>query len=194
MNPLDIKAKAEALLKLRDRRKILVLPNAWDAASARIFAESGFAAIATTSGGICGTFGLPDSEAVGRDKMLSVMRRITHAVEVPVTADLMAGFGATPADVGDTARAALEAGAIGMNIEDSPGRDTPPREIELQCERIAAARQAAERAGVAFVINVYLDATGDAQRSSRPLTVLIIRSTSRGVQPARRWLSRTRCG
>jgi 2-methylisocitrate lyase-like PEP mutase family enzyme len=157
MNPLDIKHKAEALLKLHDRRKILVLPNAWDAASARIFAESGFAAIATTSGGICRTFGLPDSEAVGRDQMLSVVRRIAHAVEVPVTADLMAGFGATPAEVADTARAALEAGAVGMNIEDSPGRDTPLREVELQCERIAAARQAAERAGVPFVINARVD-------------------------------------
>jgi 2-methylisocitrate lyase-like PEP mutase family enzyme len=89
--------------------------------------------------------------------MLSVVRRITHAVEVPVTADLMAGFGATPAEVADTARAALEAGAVGMNIEDSPGRDTPLREVELQCERIAAARQAAERAGVPFVINARVD-------------------------------------
>jgi 2-methylisocitrate lyase-like PEP mutase family enzyme len=157
MDPLDIKAKAETLLKLHDRRKMLVLPNAWDAASARIFAESGFAAIATTSGGICRTFGRPDSEAVGRDQMLSVVRRIAHAVEVPVTADLMAGFGATPADVGDTARAALEVGVVGMNIEDSPGHDAPLREIELQCERIAAARQAADRAGVAFVINARID-------------------------------------
>lgn len=157
MNPSELKAKAEALLKLHDRRAILVLPNAWDAASARVFAESGFAAIATTSGGICRIFGLPDSEIIGRDQMLSTVRTIVSAVEVPVTADLMAGFGATPGEVGDTARAALEAGAVGMNIEDSPGRDTPLREVEQQCERIAAAREAAARAGVAMVINARVD-------------------------------------
>ena len=158
MNTSELKAKAEALLKLHDRRAILVLPNAWDAASAKIFADGGFAAIATTSGGICRIFGLPDSEIIGRDHMLSMVRTIARAVEVPVTADLLAGFGASPAEVGDTARAALEAGAVGMNIEDSPGRDAPLREIEEQCERIAAAREAAARAGVAMVINARVDA------------------------------------
>ena len=157
MNSLEIKAKAEALLKLHDRRRSLVLPNAWDVSSARIFADTGFAAIATTSGGICRTFGLPDSEELGRDQMLSVVRRIARAVDVPVTADLMAGFGATPAEVADTASAALECGVVGMNIEDSPGHDAPLRELEEQCQRIAAAREAAERGGVAFVINARVD-------------------------------------
>ncbi len=158
MNTSELKAKAEALLTLHDRRAVLVLPNAWDAASAKVFAESGFAAIATTSGGICRILGLPDSEIIGRDQMLSMVRTIVRAVEAPVTADLLAGFGATPAEVGDTARAALEAGVVGMNIEDSPGRDAPLREVEQQCERIAAAREAAERAGVPMVINARVDA------------------------------------
>lgn len=157
MDVSALRQKAESFLKLHDRSTILVLPNAWDVASARIFADAGFPAIATTSGGICRTLGFPDAETVGRDSMLSVVRRIAAGVNVPVTADMMAGFGAKAADVADTVREVLEAGAVGMNIEDKLGRDAPLREISEQCERIAAAREAADRAGVPFVINARVD-------------------------------------
>src|SRR5206468_6271892 len=95
---------------------MLVLPNAWDVASARVFAElPGVQAIATTSGGVARALGYEDGELTPRDEMLAAVARIARAVEVPVTADLEAGYGDPPG----TAARALEAGVAGMNLEDS---------------------------------------------------------------------------
>src|SRR5579862_9767420 len=97
-------------LSLHDRKRILVLPNAWDVASARIFEESGFPAIGTSSAGVAFSLGYPDGEKISRDEMLGIVRRIAEAVEVPVTADVEAGFGSTPEQVAETARAVIAAG------------------------------------------------------------------------------------
>ena len=156
--PTEQVAKAEAFLRLHQEPPLLLLPNAWDVASARLFEEAGFPAVATTSAGIAYALGHPDGQRVGRDDMLAVVARIAAAVAVPVTADLEAGYATTPDGVADTVRAAVAAGAVGMNLEDSdhgePGRLA---DRAAQAERVAAAREAADSLGLAFVLNARTD-------------------------------------
>src|ERR1700721_3338934 len=93
---------------------VLILPNAWDVASARIFEDAGFPAIATTSAGIAFSLGYPDGQRIPRDEMLAAVKKIASRVKVPVTADLEGGY----EDAGKTAAAEIEAGAVGLNLED----------------------------------------------------------------------------
>jgi 2-methylisocitrate lyase-like PEP mutase family enzyme len=150
-----VPGKAEILRKLHQGPPILVLPNAWDVASARIFEEAGFPAIATTSAGVANSLGYPDVERIPRDEMLWMVNRIAHAVSVPVTADVEAGYG----DPVGTARAVLEAGAVGMNLEDS-SLDGSLADLAKQVRLIEQVRAAGD-----IVINartdVYLFAVGD---------------------------------
>ena len=138
---------------------ILILPNAWDAMSARLVEAAGATAIATTSAGVSWALGYPDGQGLTRDAMLEAVRRIVAAVRVPVTADVESGYGAgTPDDVAATARGVIAAGGVGINLEDSPGRDGAPMlDSGLQAARIAAARAAAKAAGVDLFINARVD-------------------------------------
>ncbi|MBC8007399.1 MAG: isocitrate lyase/phosphoenolpyruvate mutase family protein [Prolixibacteraceae bacterium] len=137
---------------------IVILPNAWDAGSAIMMAEAGFPAIATTSAGVAFALGLPDGQRVSRDRMLECVAQIVAAVPVPVTADLEAGYGFRPEDVAATVRGALETGAVGCNIEDATGRaDQPLFDLELACDRIRAAAEAARGADSPFVLNARTD-------------------------------------
>jgi 2-methylisocitrate lyase-like PEP mutase family enzyme len=138
---------------------LLVLPNAWDAMSARVVEEAGAQAIATTSAGISWALGHPDGQGAPREAMLAAIRVIVDAVRVPVTADVESGYGAgTPEDVAETVRGVIAAGAVGINLEDAPGRDGAPLlDVEVQAERIAAAREAARSAGVALFVNARTD-------------------------------------
>ena len=145
-------------LELHRGPKILVLPNAWDAASARIFEEAGFAAIATTSAGVAFSLGYPDGEQIPRQEMLAAVRRVAGAVRVPVTADVEAGFGSTPEEVADTAREVIAAGAVGMNLEDGvEGRPDYLADLSRQKEIIQAILEAARSASVPFVLNARTD-------------------------------------
>jgi 2-methylisocitrate lyase-like PEP mutase family enzyme len=135
----------------------LLLPNAWDISSARIFEDAGFPAIATTSAGVAFTLGYPDGELISRDEMLDVVSRIAAAVSVPVTADVEAGYGPEPETVAETMRMVIQAGAVGVNLEDNQGRGNPLYTVEQQSERIRAAREAATQAGVDLVINARTD-------------------------------------
>ena len=142
---------------------ILVLPNAWDALSAALIEHSGARAIATTSAGVSWSLGRPDGQGVARDEMLEAVRRIADAVQVPVTADVESGYGSgSPEDVAQTVRGAVDAGAVGINLEDSPGGGgVPLRNPEEQAERIAAARGAGGRE--LFInarVDVYLKEVG----------------------------------
>jgi 2-methylisocitrate lyase-like PEP mutase family enzyme len=130
-----------------------VLPNAWDAGSARILEQVGFPAIATTSAGIAWSCGVPDGGMIDRDTMLEHVARIVTAVDVPVTADLEAGYGDTPDDVGHTVAQAVEVGAVGANLEDAGKHGLFG--IDEAVDRIAAARAAAP-AGT-FVLNARTD-------------------------------------
>jgi 2-methylisocitrate lyase-like PEP mutase family enzyme len=152
--------KAERLRKLHVPGKPLVLPNAWDAGSAKIIAAEGFPAIATTSAGVAFAYGVPDGEAISRGDMLHACRRIAAAVSVPVTADVEAGYGPEPKNVAYTVMELLGAGVVGGNFEDSSDALDGGKlfDLKLATERIAAGRKAAEDAGVHFVINGRTDA------------------------------------
>src|SRR5215468_845260 len=112
----DQRAKAEAFRRMHDRSRILVLPNAWDAASARIFEDAGFSAVATTSAGVSHTAGYPDGEAIPREDMVTIVRWISRAVAVPISADIESGFGSSTCEVAETVRIVIEAGAVGINL------------------------------------------------------------------------------
>jgi 2-methylisocitrate lyase-like PEP mutase family enzyme len=144
--------KAAALLALHAGPGF-VLPNAWDAGSARILEQVGFPAIATTSAGVAWSCGLPDGGTLDRDRMLEHVGRIVAAVNVPVTADLEAGYGDTADDVGNTVALAVALGAVGANLEDA-GRDGLFG-IDQAVDRIAAARAAAPHG--TFVLNARTD-------------------------------------
>lgn len=149
-------AKAQAFRKMHDRSGVLLLPNAWDAGSARLFASRGFAAIATTSGGVAWSLGYADGEQAPLDEVLAAIARIARVTALPVTADIEAGYGETAAAVGETVRAVIEAGAVGINLEDSLRGGL--RDVAGAAARIAAARAAGADAGVPIVINARVDA------------------------------------
>lgn len=150
--------KAEEFRKLHHGPKMLLLPNAWDVASARILEEAGHPAIATTSAGIAYSLGYTDGQNISRDEMLSMVARIARAVRVPVTADLESGYGNTPKAVAETVRAAIEAGAIGMNLEDLSGDEKNPLlDLPRQIEKICAVRETATKMAVPFVLNARTD-------------------------------------
>src|SRR5437660_109007 len=128
MADLEIQAtKAEAFRAMHRGPKVLLLPNAWDVASARVFEEAGIGGIATTSAGIAFSLGYPDGQKISREEMLGVVARIASGVAVPVTADVEAGYGNRPEAAALTARGVIEAGAIGMNLED--GADEPEHRL-----------------------------------------------------------------
>jgi len=159
--------KARLFLSLHHGPRILVLPNAWDVASARIFEDAGFPAIASTSSGIANSLGYPDGQVIRRDEMLEVVARIVRAVSVPVTADMEAGYGETLDDMAATARGVVEAGAVGLNLEDAIGEGSGKLfETGLQKEKIRAMIDAGKKVGVELVLNartdIYLEGVGEA--------------------------------
>jgi 2-methylisocitrate lyase-like PEP mutase family enzyme len=166
MNIREQAEKAEQFRQLHHGPRILVLPNAWDVASALILEEAGCPAIATTSGGIAASLGYPDGQRISRQEMLDVVGRIARAVRVPVTADMEAGYGTTPQDMAETARAVVAAGAVGLNLEDVTGADASLHvELPLQLEKIRTIREVSSSLGVPLVINartdIYLVPIGD---------------------------------
>src|SRR5712671_3379244 len=158
---MDITAqgtKAETLRKLHGGPRVLVLPNAWDVASARVLEEAGYPAIATSSAGVAFSLGNADGQRISRDEMLEVVARIARAVRVPVTADMEAGYGITPKDMAETAKAIVAAGAVGLNLEDVTG-DPESSQVDsaLQGEKIRAIREVSASLGVSLVINARTD-------------------------------------
>lgn len=150
-------AKANTLRALHDG-PVLVLPNAWDAGSAALTVRAGAKAVGTTSGGVAWTQARPDGEQLTRAEMVDLVRRIAHAVDVPVTADVEAGYGPAPEDVAATVTAVIDAGAVGVNLEDSAAPGGPLFDVAEQAQRLRAGRDAAREAGLpAFVINARTD-------------------------------------
>lgn len=168
---LDAQCKrAEVFRGMHDRSHILVLPNAWDAMSARIFEAAGFSAIATTSAGVSYSIGYPDGELVPRDEMIAAVARIADCVNVPVTADMESGFARNPDDIAETVHLIIKAGAVGINLEDTVhGAGRTLYEIPDAVERVRAARHAATAAGVPIVINARTDVylLGIGEKSAR---------------------------
>lgn len=149
-------ARAERFRALHDRTQVLLLPNAWDAGSARAFADLGFAAIATTSGGVAWSLGYADGEQMPLAEALAAIRRIVRATTLPVSADFEAGYGDTPAAVGANVRAVIDAGVAGINLEDGVQHERL-RGLDEAAARIADAREAARAAGVPIFINARVD-------------------------------------
>jgi 2-methylisocitrate lyase-like PEP mutase family enzyme len=149
--------KAIAFRQLH-RLGVLVLPNAWDVASARIFEEAGFPAIATTSAGIAFSLGYPDGQQISREEMIARVGRIVRAVKVPVTADVEWGYGSTPDEVVRTTRELIEAGAVGMNLEDTTGdADQPLLKLEEAVEKVKAVKETAAQTRAPLFINARTD-------------------------------------
>ncbi|MFF7247560.1 isocitrate lyase/phosphoenolpyruvate mutase family protein [Embleya sp. NPDC008237] len=136
----------------------LALANVWDAASARLVADAGASAVATTSAGVAWGLGAADGDRLGRERALELVARVVAAVDVPVTADIESGFGDDPEGVAETIRGVLAAGAVGINLEDAlHAGPVPLRAVADQGERIAAARAAADAAGIPLFINARVD-------------------------------------
>ncbi|MEV0230834.1 isocitrate lyase/phosphoenolpyruvate mutase family protein [Nonomuraea sp. NPDC050786] len=136
------------LFRTLSAESVLVLPNAWDAASAAMIAAAGATAIATTSGGVSWSLGRGDGQQLSRDEMAQAARRIVDAVDLPVTVDVESGYGPAPAEVAATVRAVVEAGAVGVNLEDSTAAGGPLFDVAEQSARLRAAREAAAEVGL----------------------------------------------
>ena len=150
--------KAKLFHSLHHQDTVLTLPNAWDVASARIVEHAGAAAVATTSAGVAWSLGAPDGDKLGRRLAVDVIARIAAAVGVPVTADIEGGYAEDPAGVAETIRMVVSAGAVGVNLEDAAhGGPEPLLSPGQQAERVAAARAAADAAGVGLFVNARID-------------------------------------
>ncbi|GAA4888698.1 hypothetical protein GCM10023237_02550 [Streptomyces coeruleoprunus] len=143
--------KAHLFRSLHTAAKPLLLANAWDVASARVIEAAGAPAIATTSAGVAWSLGCPDGDVLARERAVDLIARIAASVAVPVTADIEGGYGQHAAEVAETVAAVLDAGAVGVNIEDGT---RPPAELAA---RLAAARRAADRAGAGMFLNARID-------------------------------------
>jgi len=149
---------AKKFLQLHTKRP-LILPNAWDAGSARVIEAAGAPAIATTSAGVSWSLGRPDGQNLGRDEMLQAIRQIVDTVSVPVNADIEGGYGkGSLEDVAETVKELIAIGVAGINLEDTPGHNGEVLlKAEEHAERIAIARKTAKATGGELVINARID-------------------------------------
>jgi 2-methylisocitrate lyase-like PEP mutase family enzyme len=143
--------RAAQLRSLHQADQPLLLANAWDAGSARVIESCGAAAIATTSAGLAWSRGYPDGDALPPSVLAAAVRDIARVLSVPLTVDIEGGYSSDPRDVGELVSAVIDAGGVGINIEDSSAAP------DLLAAKIGAARTAADRAGVALFINARTD-------------------------------------
>src|SRR5262249_28140069 len=147
--------RADALRRLHAGPRPLVLPNAWDVASARLVVKAGFPVVATSSGAITATLGYEDNDSMPVDAAFAVIARIARSVPVPVTADVEGGYRLSPEDLVEQL---LHAGAVGCNLEDTDHRGGAGLvDTGETAERLRAVRQAATEAGVDIVLNARID-------------------------------------
>lgn len=186
MDKVALRKKAEILRALHDGPRILVVGGVWDAASARIFEEAGFPALATSSAGVAFTLGYPDGEKLSPAEMVAAVGRIAAAVDIPVSADMEAGYGRAPEAAVASCRAVLDAGAVGVNLED--GAEGAPHTLvpaDAHAAKIAAVRKMADAYGVPLVINartdVFLHKVGEASERLREATVRLQRYREAGA-------------
>ena len=144
-------AKAQAFAALHAGPDILVLPNAWDAASAAVMEDAGAKAVATSSAAVAWAHGYPDGDTLPLKNLLATIHAVARVVKVPVTADIEGGYTDDLHTLADTIRAVIDAGAVGINLEDGV------RDPDLHARKVEAARAAAESAGVDLFINARID-------------------------------------
>jgi 2-methylisocitrate lyase-like PEP mutase family enzyme len=153
-----VQAERAERFRTLHKGRILILPNAWDVPSARVFEDAGFPAIATSSAGLMVSLGYQDGETIPIDLFLSAVKRIASALSIPLSVDAVAGFGESDAEIESTIRQVLDAGGIGINIEDlnhSNGKLLP---IDKASDKIKLIRELGEKFGVPLVINGRTDA------------------------------------
>jgi 2-methylisocitrate lyase-like PEP mutase family enzyme len=151
--PEELAALARTLGRLHTG-DMLVLPNAWDAASARVVESAGFPAVATASAAITAMLGYPDGEGAPWEEMFAANARIARAVSVPVTMDAEAGYGMAPAEL---VGRLLDIGVAGCNLEDSDHRAGGLKDPPRHADWLAEVRSAADAAGVSLVVNARVD-------------------------------------
>jgi 2-methylisocitrate lyase-like PEP mutase family enzyme len=151
---VDLESRCDQLRSLHRPGAPLLLPNAWDVATARAVVAAGFPVVATTSAGVAGALGYKDHEGAPGDEMLAAAARIARGVEVPVTVDAEAGYGMAPAEL---VAALRDAGAAGCNLEDSDHAAGRLRDPESHAEWLRAVRREASDAGYPLVINARVD-------------------------------------
>ena len=142
---------AETFHSLHKEQDILVLPNAWDAGSAKVIEDAGAKAIATSSAGVAWALGYPDGDVLPPRMLTDLTARITNVIRIPLSVDFEGGYTKNPAKIAENLKPIIDAGAVGINIEDGEG--TP----ELLAKKIEKARKAAESAGVNLFINARTD-------------------------------------
>ncbi len=150
--------KAESFRALHLASRPFVLPNAWDVASARLFEDAGFPAVATSSAGVMVSRGYPDGQEMPRRELVEVVARIACRLSVPVSADIVAGYGRGPGEVVRTVRQMLDAGAIGINLEDHDPAHDRLFPLAVQLRKIRAVRELGTSVGLPIVINARTDA------------------------------------
>jgi len=166
--------KAHRFRKLHVNGEPLVLFNIWDAGSAKAVAKVGAKALATSSWAVSEACGYSDGEHTPLNLAIDNLRRITDATDLPVTVDLESGYGDTPDKVGETVALAINAGAIGCNIEDSFPENGSLREIAHQVERLRHARKAADRTDVSFFVNARTDVFLQASHKKHDAALLAV--------------------
>jgi 2-methylisocitrate lyase-like PEP mutase family enzyme len=149
--------KAELFRSLHRQERPLVLPNAWDVPSARLFEDAGFPAVATSSAGLMVSHGYPDGEAMPKRELFAAIDRIAHVLTVPLSADVVAGYGRGAGGVAATVRKVIDAGAVGINLEDKDPTAERLFPVGAQVRKIRAIREAASAAQVPVVINARTD-------------------------------------
>jgi 2-methylisocitrate lyase-like PEP mutase family enzyme len=156
---LDSQAeKAEKFRHMHDRGQVLVLPNAWDVPSARVFEDEGFPAVATSSAGMSVSLGFPDGEEIPVEEFVHTAGRIANVLSVPLSVDIVGGFGDSPEGVARSVKAVLAAGGVGINIEDFVHATKQLLPAEKQVERLRALVALRKSQEVPFVINARTDA------------------------------------
>jgi 2-methylisocitrate lyase-like PEP mutase family enzyme len=150
----DLQSRCGLLRSLHRPGEPLLLPNAWDAATARAVVAAGFPIVATTSAGVAGTLGYEDHEGAPGDEMLAAAARIVRAVDVPVSVDAEAGYGMQP---GELVAALRSAGVAGCNLEDTDHSGGTLRDPRRHAGWLRAVREAASEEGYPLVINARVD-------------------------------------
>ncbi|HET8872931.1 MAG TPA: isocitrate lyase/phosphoenolpyruvate mutase family protein [Gaiellaceae bacterium] len=148
---MNLEAQCELLRSLHVPGSPLVLPNAWDVASAKAVVDAGFPVVATTSGGVAAALGFEDHEGAPADEMFAAAARMAHAVDVPLTVDAEAGYGLEPAELVD---ALQEASSAGCNLEDTNHSSGALRDPH---EHAAWLREVRDAAGYPLVVNARID-------------------------------------
>lgn len=159
IEPSVQRVRAKLFLSLHNGERILILPNAWDVPSARVFEDAGFPAIATSSAALSVSLGYPDGEHIGKDELFLAIGKMARILGVPLSADIESGYGSTVDQLNETIRSVVECGAVGINIEDIADfskKSLLP--LEQQVQRIKAVRRFADSTGIPLVINARTDA------------------------------------